>query len=71
MLGADDGQIQATVNRGTEPYAYLWSDGQTDDLATGLPPGSYMVTVTDDHGCTAVNGTNPIQPPQLFLDLVE
>ncbi|MBK7343818.1 MAG: gliding motility-associated C-terminal domain-containing protein [Saprospiraceae bacterium] len=70
-FGADDGQIQATVTGGTEPYAYLWSDGQTDDLATGLPPGSYMVTVTDDHGCTAVNGTNLIQPPQLFLDLVE
>ncbi|MCF8239719.1 MAG: gliding motility-associated C-terminal domain-containing protein [Saprospiraceae bacterium] len=70
-FGADDGQAQATVSGGTEPYSYLWSDGQMSDIATDLPPGPYMVTVTDDHGCTIVDGTTLIQPPQLFLNLVE
>ena len=37
---------------GTPPYTYLWSDGQTTDIATGLSVGTYTVTVTDVNGCT-------------------
>ncbi|MCB0396158.1 MAG: gliding motility-associated C-terminal domain-containing protein, partial [Flavobacteriales bacterium] len=36
---------------GTLPYSYMWSDGQTDSLATGLCAGSYSVTLTDVNGC--------------------
>lgn len=32
---------------GVEPYSYLWSDGQTTAIATGLCPDVYTVTVTD------------------------
>jgi gliding motility-associated-like protein len=49
------GQLTASVNGGTQPYSYLWSDNQnqTTPTATNLSSGSYTVTVTDANGCTA------------------
>lgn len=46
-----DGVATANPQGGTTPYQFLWSNGQTGQSATGLSPGSYSVTVTDDHGC--------------------
>ena len=49
-----DGSIDVGVAGGNAPYTYLWSDGQTNNPATGLNPDSYNVTVTDDNGCTLI-----------------
>jgi hypothetical protein len=46
-------QSLATVSEGTAPFAFSWSNGQTDSLATSLPDGPFSVTVTDANGCTA------------------
>jgi hypothetical protein len=46
-----DGSVTATVEGGTAPYTYNWSNGQTGQTATGLTPGTYMVSVTDANGC--------------------
>jgi hypothetical protein len=51
-FGGADGEISANVVGGNPPYTFLWSDGQTGNPATGLTPGTYSVTVTDDAGCT-------------------
>jgi len=52
---ADDGEVTLTVS-GAEPLSYLWSDGGTGKDRTGLAPGTYSVTVTDNNGCeTTVN----------------
>ena len=56
--GANDGQINTTIQGGVTPYTYTWTfEGdtipdteQTTDL-TGLEPGDYTVTVTDANGC--------------------
>jgi hypothetical protein len=59
--GGPDGTATATPT-GIGPFTYLWSDGQTTQIATGLaggtsPVGDYSVTVTDEEtGCT-VEGT--------------
>ncbi len=51
--------VMATAGTGTAPYTYLWSNGSTDQTATGLIAGTYTVTVTDKNGCTVlVNGAN-------------
>lgn len=42
------------------PYSYLWSDGQTTPIATGLSAGTYGVTVTDGNGCT-VSATQDVE----------
>ena len=36
-----------TPSCGVAPYTYLWADGQTDSIATGLCPGLWDVEVTD------------------------
>lgn len=53
--GNFDGAATASTSGGTAPYSYLWDSGaasQTTAMATGLPAGTYTVTVTDANGCT-------------------
>lgn len=53
----DDGSAKIEVSGGVSPYSYSWSGG-TDlgDSLADLSPGSYSVTITDDNGCTKVEG---------------
>lgn len=50
--GGNDGAITLTVNGGTSPYTYAWSNGETTRDLSGLSIGSYTVTVTDTNDCT-------------------
>lgn len=52
--GASDGTAAANPQGGTAPYTFLWENGGTNPAVTGLPAGSYTVTVTDAKGCAAV-----------------
>lgn len=62
-----DGTALATVSGGTTPYTYLWDDpsAQTTLLATGLCPGNYNVTVTDNNGCFKIVPVTVPNPPVL------
>jgi len=46
------GEIQSTVNGGTEPYTYSWSNGETSANISGVNSGLYNLTVTDSEGCS-------------------
>ena len=53
VCALSNGQAWATVNGGSFPYTYLWSNGSTDSLVTNLTGNSiYNVTVTDAGGCS-------------------
>ncbi|MBI2270637.1 MAG: SBBP repeat-containing protein [Bacteroidetes bacterium] len=62
--GTNKGSANATPAGSTAPYAYLWNNGQTGAMATGLNTGNYTVTVTDSKGCTATQiATVPVPVP--------
>lgn len=63
--GLADGSIDATVNGGTAPYSYLWSNAAVSIDLTNIVAGTYDFTVTDGNQCTAtgsyiVNEPTPI-----------
>ncbi|MGB0887319.1 MAG: proprotein convertase P-domain-containing protein [Vicingaceae bacterium] len=49
-----NGSIDITVNGGTMPYNFLWSNGSTDEDLTGISSGIYTCTITDDLGCSVL-----------------
>lgn len=54
--GSNDGSIlfRAPIRGGTRPYSFLWNTGQTESWLFGLSEGTYILTVTDANGCTAM-----------------
>ena len=61
-FGECTGTATAAGSGGTGPYDYLWDNGQTTALATGLCAGIEGVTVTDDNGCTASTTVTITEP---------
>lgn len=51
--GGSDGQIEVSSTGGIGTVTYSWSTNpaQTGTTATGLAPGAYTVTATDQQGC--------------------
>lgn len=56
------GSVTLTIDGGTLPYAYTWSNGDSDNIAGSLTDGIYDVTVTDAHNCI-VTGSYTITEP--------
>ena len=69
--GADDGAISITVEGGTPPYSYEWSDGSTEEDLVGVPAGTYTVIITDANGCI-ISATGTItEPPALICTITQ
>lgn len=69
--GGSDGTAEAYPVGGVAPYTYLWSNGSTENPATGLSAGTYTVTITDANGCTASAEVTLTEPPPLTIDAGE
>jgi gliding motility-associated-like protein len=50
-FGGNDGAIDLTVNGGTAPYNYAWSNGQTTQDVINLITDTFNVVVTDVNNC--------------------
>ncbi len=67
--GSNDGLALVNASYGTNPYLYLWNNGQVTSTITNLPVGNYSVTVTDANNCTATNQTTINQPTAIQFSL--
>jgi hypothetical protein len=63
-FGGSNGSATVTATGGTPGYTYSWNTVpiQTGATATGLTPGTYIVTVSDANGCTTTATAIITQP---------
>ena len=67
--GTTDGFALAIVAGGTAPFSFLWNTGDTTQSLTDLTAGTYIVTLTDASGCTAVDSAMIDTFPNLSVTL--
>ncbi len=66
--GGYNGYAGAGVKGGTQPYTYYWSPGGgTDGSVSGIPSGTYTVTVTDICGNTSTAVASLTQPNPIII----
>jgi hypothetical protein len=67
--GDANGSIEINATGGTGSYQYSLNGGssQPGNTFTGLAPGDYLVTVTDQNGCTGSDSTTVTEPPPLTV----
>ena len=71
--GTNSGSINLTPTNGLAPYTFMWNDGNEDEDRADLGTGYYMVTITDDNGCSSVSVhhvdfSTPVQNIELIED---
>lgn len=64
-FGAQDGAVHASSTGGAAPVAYVWSNGYTGAMVSGLSAGLYQVTATDAIGCVATEQAVIASPASL------
>ncbi|RMA56688.1 Ig-like domain-containing protein, partial [Ulvibacter antarcticus] len=64
--GDSDGTATATVTGGSGSFTYLWSNGATTAVITGLSGGAYTVTVTDTVTLCTSDATTTVNEPNIL-----
>ncbi len=70
-FGYTDGAVYLSVNNGTPPYSYIWSNNANTATLNGVQAGNYQVTVTDSHNCSFVDGYQITEPQKVFVSTSE
>ena len=65
--GYNDGSVTITMQGGTAPYSYSWSNGDNTATASNLTAGLHTVTVTDNAGCTFSETFTLTDPPSITV----
>ncbi len=63
--GFDDGSITPTINSGTAPFTYAWSNAETSNAIQNLSPNVYALSVTDANGCADTADATITEPAAL------
>lgn len=67
--GDSNGEVNITLQGGTTPYSYNWSNGATSEDLIGLTEGQYTVSIEDAQGCTQYGSYTLSDPDSLYIDL--
>jgi PKD repeat protein len=65
---SNDGSVNLSVNGGTAPFSYSWSNGSSSQDISDLSGGSYSVTVSDASSCTATTSVTVVSPANLNVN---
>ncbi|PCH93440.1 MAG: hypothetical protein COB85_07090 [Bacteroidetes bacterium] len=69
--GYSTGEITANVTGGIAPYTYTWNisdtSQQTNSTVTGLPAGSYTLTIIDGGGCAHMDSITLSEQPEIVI----
>lgn len=60
--GSNAGAVSATLVNSTAPVTYLWSNGQSGQILTNVPSGTYTVTASDANGCSSIDQVQVVVP---------
>lgn len=69
--GSQNGAATVNINNGLEPYNIVWSNGTEGPSATGLAPGTYTVSITDENNCPTTANVTIQEPAAVALTIVE
>jgi len=67
-FGYNDGTLSADSPNGDDPIEFLWSNGETVKIIDEIVSGNYILTITDDWGCTGSSEYYLYQPDQISVD---
>ncbi len=66
----NDGSAQVAVIGGTSPYSYFWTNGSTQQTASQLLAGDYIVAVTDSNGCMTQQAVTINEPTPVIATTI-
>ncbi|MBK6930198.1 MAG: SprB repeat-containing protein [Saprospirales bacterium] len=65
--GDTDGAASVAASGGISPYTYNWNNAQLTASIQNLAAGTYIVTVTDNAGTTAIGSVQVVEPAPLHF----
>ncbi len=69
-FNGSDGEASVMYTGGRPPYQVNWNNMSAGDIISGLTSGMYVVTVTDDSNCEAIDSIFVDQPDQLIVNAI-
>jgi Tol biopolymer transport system component len=70
VYGGSDGSIDLEISGGTEPYRFVWSNGETTEDINNLEAGTYSVTVTDGNAQVKTASAIVSPPGKILFSLM-
>lgn len=67
--GGNNGAINVAVTGGNSVYTFNWNDANNNQNRSSLSAGSYVLTVTDGNGCSAVSTTTIAEPGAMQITM--
>ncbi|MCC6684536.1 MAG: gliding motility-associated C-terminal domain-containing protein, partial [Bacteroidia bacterium] len=68
-FGEQNGSIDITMQSGTAPFTFTWSNGANTEDLVNIGAGYYKVVVNDAYGCNTSDSFAVTQPPRLTSSL--
>ena len=69
--GEENGSAGVTINGGTPPYTFLWSNGSDEATTANLPAGIYTVNVNDVLECSIELELEVLEIPPFNIEMEE